>query len=112
MQKRKIFTIHCQQPNEYIYQFNGKFIPKENNNNEIFVDIDNFILRGCSLKQTSFVHAVVIYVGHDTKIMRNSVSAQEKVSKIEHIMNHQIIIVFIVQFIIGAVSSLINCGKV
>ena len=40
--------------------------------------------------------------------MRNSVSAKEKVSKIEHIMNHQIIIVFIVQFIIGAVSSLIG----
>ena len=51
---------------------------------------------------------MVIYVGHDTKIMRNSVSAQEKVSKIEHIMNHQIIIVFIVQFIIGAVSSIIG----
>ena len=101
--------IQCQQPNEYIYQFNGKFLSKFNNtNNEIFLDIDNFILRGCSLKQTSYIYAVVVYVGHDTKIMRNSVSAKEKVSKIEHIMNHQIIIVFILQFIIGAVSSLIG----
>jgi len=101
--------IQCQQPNEYIYQFNGKFLSKFNNtNNEIFLDIDNFVLRGCSLKQTSYIYAVVVYVGHDTKIMRNSVSAKEKVSKIEHIMNHQIIIVFILQFIIGAVSSLIG----
>ena len=98
--------IQCQQPNEFIYEFNGKFIGP--NNEEFFLDIDNFILRGCSLKQTGYIYAVVIYVGHDTKIMRNSVSAKEKVSKIEHIMNNQIIIVFVLQFIIGIVSSLIG----
>ena len=97
--------IQCQQPNEFIYEFNGKFTK---DNIEFFLDIDNFILRGCSLKQTSYIYGIVIYVGHDTKIMRNSVSAQEKVSKIEHIMNHQIIIVFILQFIIGIISSLIG----
>ena len=117
--------IQCQPPNEYIYEFNGKFIRNNNDNNniiinndednnnnknncEIFLDIDNFILRGCSLKQTSYVYAIVIYVGHDTKIMRNSVTAKVKVSKIEHIMNHQIIIVFILQFIIGSISSFIG----
>ena len=99
--------IKCQPPNEYIYEFNGKFVGK-NDNNEIFLDIDNFILRGCSLKQTSYVYGIVIYVGHDTKIMKNSVSAKEKVSKIEHIMNHQIIIVFILQFVIGFFSSIIG----
>ena len=97
--------IQCQQPNEFIYEFNGKFTK---DNIEFFLDIDNFILRGCSLKQTSYIYGIVIYVGHDTKIMRNSVSAKEKVSKIEHIMNHQIIIVFILQFIIGIISSLIG----
>ena len=40
--------------------------------------------------------------------MRNSCSAKEKVSKIEHIMNTQIIIVFVVQFVIAAVSSIIG----
>ena len=54
--------------------------------NEIFYDIDNFILRVCSLKQTAYIYAVVVYVGHDTKIMKNSISAQEKVSKIKHII--------------------------
>ena len=98
--------VQCQQPNEFIYEFNGKFIGP--NNIEFFLDIDNFILRGCSLKQTGFIYALVIYVGHDTKIMRNSVSAKEKVSKIEHIMNNQIIIVFILQFVIGIISSLIG----
>ena len=98
--------IQCQQPNEFIYEFNGKF--NGPNNIEFFLDIDNFILRGCSLKQTAYIYALVIYVGHDTKIMRNSVSAKEKVSRIEHIMNNQIIIVFILQFVIGIISSLIG----
>ena len=99
--------IQCEPPNEFIYQFNGKFISKYNDK-ETFLDIDNFILRGCSLKQTSYVHAAVIYVGHDTKIMKNSVSAKVKVSKIENIMNYQIILVFAVQFIIAGLSSLIG----
>ena len=100
--------IQCQPPNEFIYQFNGKFISKKNKRKEIFLDINNFILRGCSLKQTSYVHAAVIYVGHDTKIMKNSISAKGKVSKIENIMNNQIIIVLILQFIIGCIASLIG----
>ena len=98
--------IQCQQPNEFIYEFSGKFIGP--NSTEFFLDIDNFILRGCSLKQTGYIYALVIYVGHDTKIMRNSVSAKEKVSKIEQIMNNQIIIVFILQFVIGIISSIIG----
>ena len=98
--------IQCQPPNEFIYQFNGKFISK--NQKEIFLDINNFILRGCSLKQTSYVHAAIVYVGHDTKIMKNSISAKGKVSKIEDIMNHQIIIVLILQIIIGFICSIIG----
>ena len=40
--------IQYQQPNDFIYGLNGKFIGP--NNIEFYLDIGNFILRGCSLK--------------------------------------------------------------
>ena len=36
------------------------------------LSIDNLLLRGCSLRNTEYVYGMVVYQGHDTKIMRNS----------------------------------------
>ncbi len=37
---------------------------------------NNFILRGCSLRNTKYVYGVVSYTGHSTKIMLNSVNSR------------------------------------
>ena len=37
---------------------------------------NNFILRGCSLRNTRYVYGVVSYTGHWTKIMMNSVNSR------------------------------------
>jgi len=34
---------------------------------------ENFVLRGCTLRNTEFIVGTVCYVGADTRIMRNSV---------------------------------------
>ena len=103
--------ITCQSPNEFIYEFNGKFYftnqnNKTNKENYIFLEYDNFLLRGCSLKQTKFLYAFVIYVGHDTKIMKNSPHIKNKISRIENIMNKQMILVFIFELILSLIVSI------
>jgi len=45
--------------------------------------IDQFILRGCSVRNTGSVIGIASYTGHDTKIMMNSVRAKPKKSKVE-----------------------------
>jgi len=40
----------------------------------------NLLLRGCRLKNISFIYALVIYTGHDTKIMKNLVPVKSKLS--------------------------------
>lgn len=40
---------------------------------------DQILLRGATLRNTSWTFGVVIYTGHDTKLMRNSTSAPLKV---------------------------------
>ena len=98
--------IQCEKPNEFIYEFNGKFIFNLLNENPTFLENENFLLRGCSLKQTKFIYAFVIYVGHDTKVMKNSPILKDKVSKVEKIMNHQIFVVFIILIFISLISSI------
>ena len=101
--------VECEQPNEFIYEFNAKmYISLEDVH--LNIDKNNFILRGCSLKQTYFIYGLVVYVGHNSKIMKNSPSARAKTSKLESIMNIQIIIVFLIQFslsVLGAILYLI-----
>ena len=65
--------------------------------NKIKIDNNNFLLRGCSLKNAKSVLGLVAYAGHQTKIMLNSFKARAKRSKVEKIIGKQIIIIFITQ---------------
>lgn len=100
-------TIITKQPNEFIYEFDAKLdliINKEKINTEL--DKNSFLLRGCSLKQTKYVYGFVIYVGHNTKIMKNSPKARTKLSRIESIMNMQIILIFCLQTILSIIGAI------
>lgn len=101
--------VECKKPDEYIFQFDGKIkIGRET----IAIDKHSFLLRGCTLKQTEFIYGLVVYVGHNTKIMKNSPSAKHKVSNIEKIMNFQIIIIFCVQIILSTIAAILNISWV
>eukprot|EP01016_Furgasonia_blochmanni_P002413 TRINITY_DN10948_c0_g1_i1.p1 TRINITY_DN10948_c0_g1~~TRINITY_DN10948_c0_g1_i1.p1 ORF type:complete len:1143 (+),score=254.78 TRINITY_DN10948_c0_g1_i1:224-3652(+) len=97
------FTFEYEKPNHYIYNFTGTVGIK---NKKIPLDINNFVLRGCSLRNTSEVYGLVAYTGHDTKIMLNSIRAKEKMSRVEVEMNKQIIIIFGVQLLFCLFSAL------
>ena len=71
----------------------------------VLIENDSFLLRGCSLQQTDAIYGLVVYVGHNTKIMKNSPAARSKISTIEHIMNMQIIFIFIFQAILSLLGA-------
>ena len=58
------------------------------------------LLRSTSLRNTEFVYGLVIYTGHNTKIMKNSIGSRNKVSKMEKLLNIQILYVFFLQMFI------------
>lgn len=47
----------------------------------------NIVLRGCTLKNTDWVVGVVIFTGHDTKLMMNSAKAAYKFSRVDLYIN-------------------------
>lgn len=60
-------TIYCEAPNNAIYKFEGQFLLE--GRDAIPLGSDNIILRGCSLRNTEYVYGVIVFSGHDTKIM-------------------------------------------
>lgn len=99
--------ITCQGPNEYLYKFEGNltFEPADKKYMEddssydggevqIPLDANQMLLRGSSLRNTEYVYGIVVYTGHESKIMKNSPSSRIKRSKIELMTNRFIIITF------------------
>lgn len=61
---------------------------------------DALLLRGCVLRNTPFAIGVVAYTGPHTKLMMNSGGTPSKRTRIERQMNPQIILIFVLLFII------------
>ena len=78
----------------------------------VLVDNNNFLLRGCSLRQTESVLCFVVYTGRNTKIMQNSPNARAKTSSIEKTMNHQIYFIFFLQILLGLLASIFSLSQI
>lgn len=66
---------------------------------------DHLLLRGSSLRNTDWVIGVVCYTGHDTRIMRNSVSSKQKFSNLEVLITKSIVIIFLIECIFCFVAA-------
>ena len=78
-----------------------------NDTQKIALNNDNVMLRGCVLKNTNWVIGVVIYNGHHSKIMMNTIRSKEKKSMLEKKMNKYIIFVFCFLIFFCMLSSII-----
>jgi phospholipid-transporting ATPase len=86
-------TIYCEAPNNAIYKFEGQFL--QEGFDPVPLGADNIILRGCMLRNTEYVYGIVVFSGHDTKIMMNSMAAKYKFSGLEKYTNYAIMVVLI-----------------
>jgi magnesium-transporting ATPase (P-type) len=78
-------NIVCEQPNNAIYKFEGNI--GLDAGNKIPMSADNFLLRGCKLRNTQYIYGLVVFTGPETKIMKNSASAKYKFSTLEKLTN-------------------------
>ena len=109
------FDYFCltKKPNEYIYEFEAVLYSIDDNLNvnmqdTLYYNYDNFILRGSGLRQTEYIIGTAVYIGHNTKSMRNNPLAKQKISKLEVLMNYQILFIFIFQIILSILASMVH----
>ncbi|RHY34313.1 hypothetical protein DYB32_001300 [Aphanomyces invadans] len=72
---------------------------------EIALTINNLVLRGMTLTNTSTIVGVVVAAGSETKLMLNSKKTPSKFSRLDAIANRCIMLIFSVLFIVCCVST-------
>lgn len=98
--------IHCEEPNNKIYQFRGYIATDER---QFPIGKNNLLLRGCVIRNTGYVEGIVVYAGHDTKAMRNNSGPRSKRSKLERDMNKDVIACVVILFVLCLIGA-IGCG--
>jgi phospholipid-transporting ATPase len=95
--------IDCENPNELLYSFNGKITINEN---VYGLCLDQMLLRGSSLRNTDWIYGVVVFTGHETKIMKNSIKSKAKLSKLERMTNQYILLMVVIQVFLCLFAAL------
>jgi phospholipid-transporting ATPase len=95
--------VKCERPNLDLHNFKGKIIPHRAQ--PIPVSNDGVLLRGCVLKNTSWVWAVAIYTGEDTKLAMNSTNPPSKRSFVEIYANKILLQMFGFLFFVIATTT-------
>jgi phospholipid-translocating ATPase len=96
-------TIRCEDPNPNLYTFVGNF---EHERQVYPLDPSQILLRDSKLRNTEYIYGVVIFTGHDSKVMQNSTRSPSKRSTIEEKMDYIIYTLFTVLIFISIISSI------
>ncbi|XP_054453179.1 phospholipid-transporting ATPase IA isoform X2 [Anoplopoma fimbria] len=96
--------MECESPNRHLYEFVGNL--RLDGHSTMPLSPDQILLRGAQLRNTQWVHGVVVYTGHDTKLMQNSTRPPLKLSNVERITNFQILVLFGCLLAISLVCSI------
>ncbi|KAJ2887653.1 aminophospholipid translocase, partial [Coemansia asiatica] len=95
-------------PNDSLYTFEGTLISEGGclGFRELPLSPTQVLLRGAMLRNTDWIYAVVVFTGHETKLMRNATAAPIKRTSVERTTNRQIIFLFIILVILAVMSAL------
>jgi phospholipid-translocating ATPase len=111
------FWIESEAPQPNLYKYNGAIKwhqksqekpdeePKEMTEP---ITIDNLLLRGCNLRNTEWALGVVVFTGHDTKIMMNAGITPSKRARIAREMNFNVICNFGILLIMCLLAAIVN----
>ena len=106
--------IACEHPNNALYKFEGTIQVEEikdkgsSSSRTISLGADNVLLRGMNVRNTEALYGMVVFTGHDTKIMKNSAPAVYKFSKLETMMNRSILMVFGLQTLLAFIGAVVG----
>ncbi|XP_053766427.1 phospholipid-transporting ATPase IK-like [Desmodus rotundus] len=103
--------VVCEEPNSRMHYFMGRL---EWEGKKYPLDSGNILLRGCKIRNTDTCYGMVIYadgwvagqVGVDTKIMRNCGKIHLKRTKMDHMMNKLVILIFMFVVLISVALTL------
>lgn len=98
--------IEYEPPNSHLYEFKGSL---RHEGNVFPINPDQILLRGAKLKNTTWTYGWVLYTGHETKLMLNSMlKSPLKQSNVEKLTNRQMLFLFGILLTIGFISTVFS----
>ncbi|KAJ4961095.1 hypothetical protein NE237_021005 [Protea cynaroides] len=94
--------VKCEDPNEHLYSFIGSLYY---DGRQFPLSPQQILLRDSKLRNTEYIYGVVIFTGHDTKVMQNATDPPSKRSKVEMKMDKIIYVLFGALILISSVGS-------
>jgi phospholipid-transporting ATPase len=100
--------IVCDAPNNSLHKWQGKIVVP--NFPEQSIDMDNLLLRGCTVRNVDWVIAVTIYTGIHTKLFLNLTQKPPKISRLDRKLNRLILMILLVQQILMIIICSLHIG--
>ncbi|KAF1917430.1 hypothetical protein BDU57DRAFT_164974 [Ampelomyces quisqualis] len=99
--------IRSEQPNSSLYTYEATLtIAAGGGEKELPLGPDQLLLRGATLRNTPWIHGVVVFTGHETKLMRNATATPIKTTAVERMVNKQILMLVIILVCLSIISSI------
>ena len=98
--------VRSEQPNSSLYTYEGTLtMSAGGGEKELPLAPDQLLLRGATLRNTPWIHGIVVFTGHETKLMRNATATPIKRTHVERLVNVQILMLVAILVILSIISS-------
>lgn len=101
--------IKSEQPNSSLYTYEATLTMKagaSGGEKEFSLQPDQLLLRGATLRNTPWVHGVVVFTGHESKLMRNATATPIKRTAVDRMLNKQILALGAILLGLSLISSI------
>ncbi|CAG8525690.1 5339_t:CDS:10 [Paraglomus brasilianum] len=99
--------LKSEQPNNSLYTYEGTlYLSTQSGQKKIPLDPTQILLRGAQLRNTNWVYGLVVFTGHETKLMRNASATPIKRTNVEKTVNVQIIFLFCILLAMSLACSI------
>ncbi|OZJ05495.1 hypothetical protein BZG36_01897 [Bifiguratus adelaidae] len=98
-------------PNNRLYNFDGTLSLDTNDTGrtrDYALDPNQLLLRGAMLRNTSWIYGLVVFTGHETKLMLNSSKKPSKQSNVTRITNRNILNLFTILVVMSIACAIGN----
>ena len=98
--------VRSEQPNSSLYTYEATLtMLAGGGEKELPLAPDQLLLRGATLRNTPWIHGIVIFTGHETKLMRNATATPIKRTAVERRLNIQILMLVAILISLSIISS-------
>jgi phospholipid-transporting ATPase len=99
--------LRSEQPNSSLYTYEATLtVSAGGGEKELPLQPDQLLLRGATLRNTPWIHGVVVFTGHETKLMRNATATPIKRTAVEKQLNYLVLSLIGILLCLSVVSSI------